>query len=145
VTRTSPAARGAEAGGCTVEITIPIPPATLSKNSGHGHWSTYHRAFQEAKDNAYAALCEELGAVQVGAMGPLVMEAIWRYSNASHIPDDDNMVARLAACRDAAQYIGLVENDRDIRIGKLTHARCRKGEERVMVRFRKDGTNVIVR
>ena len=119
------------------EIQIPIPPATLSKNSGYGQWWTYHRAFKTAKQNAYAALCEELGALQVGSVGPLVIDAIWRYSNASHIPDADNMIARLSPVLDAAQFIGLVENDKDIQIGKLTAARCRKGEERVMVRFRR--------
>lgn len=119
------------------EITIPIPPATLSKN-GRAHWRTKHRAFQEAKDNAYAALCEELGALQVGDAGRLVLDVIWRYSNQSHIPDADNIIARLSPAMDAAQFIGLVDNDRDISIGLMTAARCRKGEERVMIRFRRD-------
>lgn len=101
-------------------VITPLPPGTLGKN-GRAHWAARHAAYQALKQEAYLLLHQQrlaLGYDAAPAYPALVMDIVWAQSGV--IADDDQIVARCAAIRDAAETVGLVANDRDIRIGTVT-------------------------
>jgi hypothetical protein len=125
----------------TITVTIPmsLAPMSLSKN-GRAHWRVRHRAFQDQKEWVWATVREQ----QFWPCPPVVLFDIaildidWRYAR-GRPPDDDNAVARVAAARDAFEDAGVVEDDKDIRIGTVTFTKVKTGYECVVVSLRKEG------
>lgn len=117
----------------TIPLTIPLAlaPLSLSKN-GRAHWRTRNRDFQAQKQWATHSIsdqiaCEELD-TDAWPWDSAMMHIEWQY-HTGRPPDDDNAVARLAAVRDAFQGVGVVDDDRHIRIGSVTFTRIPRSDE----------------
>jgi hypothetical protein len=122
-------------------VTIPmsVVPMSLSKN-GRVYWRTRYRDFQAQKNYVIRVWqCEQSPElrenVQPWERASLFVE--WRYALGRH-PDDDNAIARVSACRDAFQAIGLVRDDAVIQTAGVTFTRVPRGEESVTVSLRRD-------
>lgn len=126
----------AQATSASVTIRLHyLPDNVLSKN-GRGLWPARHREFQQVKRDAYLLLREQVG-YDVQPADRLVMDIHWRQA-VGRTADDDNIITRMAAARDAAAMAGLVWDDSDIRVGAAMIERVAKGEECVVVTFRRN-------
>ena len=122
-------------------VTIPmsLAPMALSKNT-RTHWRVQRRAFAAQRDFVIRVWqCEQSPElrenVQPWERASLFVE--WRYALGRH-PDDDNAIARVSACRDAFQAIGLVRDDAVIQTAGVTFTKVKRGEESVTVSLRRD-------
>lgn len=114
-------------GTITLMIPLSLAPLSLSKN-GRAHWRVQRLAFREQREYAmYELLCQ--GARDQAEPWPAaVMHVEWQY-HTGRPPDSDNVVARLAAVRDAFQDVGVVDDDRHIRIGRVTFTRIPRSDD----------------
>lgn len=116
---------------CTDTITLTIPlslaPLSLSKN-GRAHWRVQRRAFKAQREYATFALIGQDAHWQRNPWDSAVMHVEWQY-HTGRPPDSDNAVARLAAVRDAFQGVGVVDDDRHIRIGSVTFTKIPRSDD----------------
>ncbi len=120
-------------------VILPHPPRTLGKGN-HDNWWDVRRDYDTCKGIAYYLLRDamERASIIVGEDAPwtgALMHIDWRFVGTP--PDDDNIVTRCAAIRDAAEAIGLVTNDRFITIGTITTTRVKRIDQCVEVAFEK--------
>lgn len=122
-------------------VTLVIPIALcghlLGKNQGRNwHWAKIQKAFDDQKQWAANCVkddiaCETL-ATDTWPWPATFMHIDWQY-NRGRPPDDDNAVARLAAVRDAFEDVGVVADDRHIRIGTVTFTKVSQKDDPVAI------------
>jgi hypothetical protein len=122
-----------------VSVILPHPPRTLGKGNSAGWW-TVRRDYVNCKIAAYYLLRDALDSagIIVGEDAPwdgAIMHIDWLFAGTP--PDDDNIVTRCAAARDAAEDIGLVTNDRFVTIGTVTTTRVKRISQCVEMAFEK--------
>src|SRR5580765_7441134 len=93
-----------------VSVILPHPPRTLGKGNSADRW-TVRRDYGDSKTAAYYLLrgAMDRAGIVVGEDAPwdaAIMHIDWLFAGIP--PDDDNVVTRCAAYRDAAEAIGLV-------------------------------------
>lgn len=121
-------------------IRVPAPSKNLGKRPS-GSWRDQRRAWNTARQHAYAAIREcliERGEWRDGYQPhPVVIcDVIWCAWNDAHFPDPDNGIIRTAAARDVLQDIGIVANDKHVQIGTYETLKVRRGSECVTITFR---------
>lgn len=116
----------------------PLPPITLSKN-GRANWRRIHEDFQTvlARARQQFANRANYNASLAWPVHAAIMDVVWCQARGRR-PDDDNVFARVAAVRDAAQHVGMVADDKHIRVGEVFYERVLPGEEFCQVQFRTD-------
>lgn len=123
----------------TIRTSHPSP--AIGKRSSAA-WRDAWRAWNAAKGEAHVAIREALIRREEWRDGmvphtALVCDIAWLYSSERHRPDPDNVIVRTAPHRDAAQDIGLVDDDAHIHIGRVTYIRVKKDATGVCVTFRR--------
>lgn len=120
----------------TVELPY-LPPMSLSKNA-RCHWRVTAADFAALKTDAGWQLREAANRLTWPHV-ELVMDIEWWA--VAPLSDADAVLARCAACMDAAETVGLVEDDAQIEIGRIVRTRVKhKTEQRVVVTFREAST-----
>lgn len=129
--------KGGGVGGAVLIVELPLPPTGLGKNGRVG-WRAKGRLYRDHREyGAFGFYGAILGrGVKLDRSLRFVMDIEWRYSNKSHIPDDDNAIERCAAYRDAAEDVGLVNDDSQIETGRVSFERVKRGQEGVSLTFK---------
>lgn len=104
-------------------VTLPIPSGKIGPN-GRVPWRKKHLLFQTAKSVAFFEMYRLFGPLAMGLLrsplqGTVYLDVLWVVKNPAHIPDSDNLVARLKPYLDAGQQMALYENDRQVQIRSI--------------------------
>lgn len=107
----------------TLTVTLPIPSGQLGPN-GRAHWGEKNRLFQAAKQEAFTEMYRLLGPLAFGLLrsplqGAVNLDVLWVAKQQNHLPDVDNLLARLKPYLDAGQQVALYENDKQVQIRSI--------------------------
>jgi Holliday junction resolvase RusA-like endonuclease len=103
----------------TLTVTLPIPSGQLGPN-GRAHWRKKHELFKAAKN---------IGMIHLRAVAnsqlyfwpmdrQMNLDVLWVAKQQQHLPDVDNLMARLKPYLDGGQGV-LYENDRQVQVRSI--------------------------